>query len=902
MEDYNNQAKEAAEKSEQARDKAARYKGDVETLKSQRKAREMLEDMVNRVLQGLEERSESDEWLQNELNQYPERMAAHGEREQKQKEAFQGLRRGLDAAQARLKEKYNEEGRHNADNASHEQLVGSRSKMIREKASRHSIRGYDHDLDDEEIDAFMKRITKLLKDQKLSVDKVRNETEVEVQHVQRALDGLRERRSGLIQSKKSTKERTLANDGRIESSRSSLKRLKVDVGGVALLESNIQDLGTQLKQAKEEVKSGSWDSELQKASIDLRLSEDKQKLLAKESAQVSLKAGELANLELLRKELTNTQRRLETMKGAHRNRIRKLIGQDWSASNIQGKYQNVAQNRDNELKEASVLRDSIARKHDSVEDRLRSLRADLTKGEKEQAKCVRHIKDKIDVAPEEFPQFLQEYQENRDVLKSDSDSFAAEQSFFAKCLDTANKHEACRLCERPFHKADEKGRFVQKLQGLLAKQHKEVENDLINAEDELRRAKDASPSHTTWSRLHHTELPRIQEDIKKLEVERNGLVGQIEEHDRTVADRQQSKADVDTLADPVKEIHELDQNVQKYQLEAQELAEKQKDAGLSRTLEDIHYEVKLASENSEGLRAKITELRDERDAARSKVKDLELELSTANNNLMVSNHDLEKKADLERQIEELQRNNENAREAAKQFNLQIAELEPLIPEEETKLADVKKRGLNREKLLQEEAAGLSDSVHQLEMTSQQIRTYIDDGGPGKLAACKREIERTEQESKQLQNEQTQITKELNKIRNELLSQNETRRNIKDNIEYRSNRQRLDAVKAEIAKLEAANAEADLKHHTRTYEHWDQEGTKCRTSAERRHAAMAAKDENLQELITEFNQSYGDAAKEFKKCHITVEVRLAFLLCPDRKLTIFRRPRLLSKILIDTLKR
>ena len=901
MEKYNNEAKEAAEQSEKARDKAARYKGDVETLKSQRKAREMLEDMVNRVFQSLEERSESVEWLRNELNQYAERMAAHTEREQKQREVYQGLQRGFDAAQARLKQKYNEEGSHNADKASHEQLVESRSKMIREKASRHSIRGYDHDLDDEEIDAFMKRITKLLKDQKLSVDKVRNETEVEVQHVQRALDGLREHRSGLIQSKKSSKERTLANDSRIESSRSSLKRLKVDVGGVALLESNIQDLGTQLKQAKEVVKSGSWDSDLQKASIDLRLSEDKQKLLAKESAQVSLKAGELASLELLRKELTNTQRRLETMKGAHRNRIRKLIGQDWAASNIQGKYQNVAQNRENELKEASILRDSVARKHDSVEDRLRSLRADLTKGEKEQAKCVRYIKDKIDVAPEEFPHFLQEYQENRDVFKSDSDSFAAEQTFFAKCLDTANKHEACRLCERPFHKADEKGRFIQKLQGLLAKQHKEVENDLINAEDELRRAKDASPSHTTWSRLHHTELPRIQEDIKKLEVERNGLVGQIEEHDRTVADRQQSKADVDTLADPVKEIHELDQNVQKYKSEAQELAEKQKDAGLSRTVEDIHSEVKFASEKSESLRAKTTELRDERDAARSKVRDLELELSTANNNLTVSNHDLEKKADLERQIEELQRNNEDAREAAKQFNLQIAELEPLIAEEETKLADVKKRGLNREKLLQEEAAGLSDSVHQLEMTSQQIRTYIDDGGPGKLAACKREIERTEQESKQLLNEQTQVTKELNKIRNELQSQKETERNIKDNIEYRSNRQRLDTVKAEIAKLEAANAEADLEHHTRTYVRWDQEGTKCRTAAERRHAAMAAKDENLQELINEFNQSYADAATEFKRCHITVEVRLSFLPCLDHKLTIIRRPRLLSRILIDTLK-
>ena len=877
-----NKAKDAEEQSAQCWAKASRYQGDVETLKSQRKARETVEDIVNGLLENLEERSESDEWLQSELDRYSERMASYGEREQKQKEVYQGLQRGYDAADAQVKQKYSEEGQHKADKAGHEQLLETRSNMIKETASRHSIRGYDHELDDDEIDAFMKKISKLLRERKSSVDKVRNETEAEVRRVQHALDGLREQKSGLVQNRKSIKESTSTTDRRIESSRSSLKKLRVDEGGAALLQSTIQELDGQLKRAKGDLTAMSQNSAGQTADMELRSSEDKQKRLAKDLAQATSKAGELARLDHLRKELSNSQRRLETMKGAHRERLRNLVDQDWLPSNILSKYQNVVQTKETELQEVKTLRDGISRRSEQIGDRLRSLRAELNKGEKEQEKCAQEIKDNVGVEPEGYLQALQEYQENRDVLKGDSDGFAAEQEFFAKCLDTANKDGKCRICERSFHKTDEKTKFVQKMKGLLAKQHKEIESDLQRGEYELRRAKDASPSHTTWLRLHHKELPRLRGEIKNLDLERNNVLIQLDEYDQVVADRDSSKTEVDTLSDPVKTIHDYHQQVQRFEAESQELAEKQKEAGLSWTVENVQHELEIASERSEKLRASIAKLKDEKEAARSRVKDLELDLSNAKNKLMTSNHDLEKKADIERQIEELQRDSEATREATKQLGLQIAGLEPLIGEEETKLADVKQRGLNEENFLQEKATRLFEGVRQLEMTSQGIRTYLDDGGPGKLAGCRREIERLEQEKKQIQNEQMQITKELNKIQKELQSQKENRRNTEDNIKYRLNRQKLEDIESEIASLEAANAEADLGRHEREYQYLDQQRQKFRDTAERARASMTAKDEALQGLVDEFNQFYTDAATVFKKSHITVEVILAFLRHPVQR--------------------
>lgn len=798
-------------------------------------------------------------------------MAVHDQRERKQTEGYQSLKRSLESVQARLKDKYSDEGSLNNEKVSHERLIQTRLGMIQDKASRHNIRGYDHELDDEDIDEFMNKISRLLKDQKSSANKVRSETGVETDRVQDNLNDLRQQRSALTMNAQSAKGRSSANERRIESSRASLKDLKFDEGGAALLKSTIEGLDRQLGEANGQLRSVLWDNELQKTDMEVHSSEEEARHLHEEMLQVTSRAGDLAKLDLLRKGLRESQKSLNTLQGAHRERLCRLIGQEWSPSTLKSEYQGVIRAKEDELEEAKGLRDRISRKLEQVEDKMKSYRHDLKKGEQEQGKCVQHIQEKAEAEPEDYLQALQDFEDYRNIRRGDLEGFAAQQTFFKQCLELANEKNVCRTCQRPFQNSDEVTKFEQRIKGILHKDRSHLEKELQGLEDDLKRAKEASISHTTWLRLSTSELPRIREEIKKFDKERNALLGQLEEHDQTVTDKEQSKADIETLKDPVEQIHGSQRDVEKYTLESKDLAAKQKGAGLSRTVEEIQGELQAANSASKDASAKIARLKDERAAARSEVSKVELELSAKKNDLNQSDRDLEKKADLERQIEELRRNNESERENVKRIRAEISNLEPIVAQEETKLADVKQRGLNKENLLQEEVTRLSDSVHKLETASQQIRDYIDSGGPEKLAACKREIERLEQEMSQIQNEQTQVTRELNKIRTELQGQQETKRNIEDNINYKSRRRELEEVKSAIGKLEAANAEADLEHHRKTYQHWDQQKGKSRSEAQRRQVQMATKDETLQQYISEFEQFFTNASKDFKKCHIEVEV-------------------------------
>ena len=798
-------------------------------------------------------------------------MDVHAQHERKQTEGYQSLRRSLESVQARLKDRYSDEGSLKNEKGSHERLIQTRLGMVRDTASRHNIRGYDHELDDEDIDEFMNKISRLLKDQKSAVVKVRRETEGETQRVQENLNGLRGQRSALTMNAQSAKERSSANESRIEASRASLKNLKFDEGGAALLKSTIEGLDRQLEEANGKLGSVPWDKELQKTEMVVHSSEEEARHLHEEMVQVNSRAGDLAKLDLLKKGLRDSQKSLNTLQGAHHERLCRLIGQEWSPTTLKIEYQGVIRAKENELEEAKGLRDRISRKLEQVQDKLKSYRQDLKKGEQEQGKCAQHIQEKTGAEPEGYLQALQECQEYRDIRKGDVEGYAAQQNFFKECLQLANDQDICRTCQRPFHNNDEKARFEQRINAILHKDRSDLEKELLELEDELKRAREASVSHTTWVRLSTSELPRIREEVKKLDKERNALLGQLEEHDQTVTDEEQSKADIETLEDPVEQIHGSHRDVEKYTIESKDLAAKQKDAGLSRTVDEIQSQLQAANLKSRDARAKIARLKDERAAARSEVSKIELELRGKKNDLNQSDRDLERKADLERQIEELRRNNESERDNVKRLRAENSNLEPIVAQEETKLADVKQRGLNKENLLQEEATRLSDSVHKLETASQQIRDYIDSGGPERLAACKREIERLEQEMSQIRDEQTQVTRELNKIQTELQSQQETKRNIADNITYRSRRRELEELKSAIGKLEAANAEADLEHHRKTHLYWDQQKGIFRSEAQRRQVQMATKDETLQQYITEFEQFFTNASKDFKKCHIEVEV-------------------------------
>ena len=870
--DHRAKANEADKKFRDASDRAAEFTTIIGSLKNEQSKLDMLQDNLNRLDINLRKRDEPDEWLQSELDHYEERMAAHRRLEEQQIEQYQDLERRNKDAEAKLSRRHVEAGKREEQRANHERYIEERKALVTRTSRQHNIRGYDTDLDDMQIGEYMDKIGRLLKDQNAAVEKVRRKTQKEMDMAQTVLNKLAERKSALRENKTTSKSQINANNNALRAKQSDVNKIETDEGGRAILEANIKDLEVRLQKAKDDSRQGHWDNKIKENETQLKKLIEENEELNEELYQGTKQAGELASLDHLKKDAADCERNINKMKEVYSDRFRAVVGHTWEPSRLENQFQTVIDQRSRNLKDAERDRDIVLRKVEQTEYKLTTTKADFNNAEKELKACVQILNDNVDGEPEKYDKSLSDLQEARDVYKADFDNFENQRRYFTKGIAVAHGKHHCNLCERPF-RGRELTDFVKRMEEKLIKETAEkVALDLKETEEELRKAKEAGPSHDAWVRLSQTEIPRLREDVKRLGDEREKMLHELETQDKNVKEREEAKMDVESLEKPVANTAKYHNDLARKIEEIKKLSEKQKDSGMPRTVDETRKSIQSLQVKIRDLRNTIEKLKTDRERARSLSSALELDLSKANNSLSTATHELEKRQSLAKQIDELKNANQDHQARMDRLDMDLQEIEPQYADEETKKEEIQRRGMDKERDLHQEAKRLSESVQQLQLAAKNIAAYTENGGSAQLDKCRRDVKSVEQEISNIKDEQRQVTISINKIKQEVNNQDSTKRNIQDNIAYRQNLKSLDSVKAEISELSARNNEADRENWLKQKNYWQRIYNDHYTEQTSKLGNARAKDDQLATLLRDWETEYKDAAENFKKAHIEVEVR------------------------------
>lgn len=867
-----NKSKEAEDKRIEAANKGAQYTSVIKDLEHSREREGWLQTTVQELGHDLkEQRKESDEWLESELDQYAERMAAHEQQEKQQKQNYEKLTRKIQEICEQLRRKDADAGRYQEQRANHEDQIKKRKIMIKKTSTDHKIRGYEMDLDDTQIHEYLEKISNLSMDQNAAVEKARKDKEREKQKAQDVLTQLNGKRSALDEGKIFAEHQSAANHRKIGSLKSDLNKIETDEGGLAILEDKVKDLELRLSKSRDNSKKGSWDSKLHEGRSQWRTLQDEIAQLQGDYDQVSKQAEDRAELNIAKKEAADCQRNLQKMSDVYGERIEAILGHGWQPSSLEGDFRKVNDQRSRLVRDAEREREGVSRRLEQLDFKLSSTRSDRSKNEKELAVCVKKITDNVEGEPEDYPDTLSGIQKDRDTLKADIDNYENERKYFANAIALAHKEHKCKLCLRNFQ-TKEQTDFISRLEKKIAKQTMtQIREDLSVLEDDLRNAKDAGPSYETWVRLSQEELPHILADEKRLGLERKDTLRENEEHDKIVEDRVEARRDLESLASSVKNIGEYARDLTKYSGRVQELTAEQQDIGISRTLDEIREQLRVLADKSRDKMNSIQNLADEEKRVRLQISTLESDLSNAKSNLTSAQHQLDKKADISKGIEELRICNGEFRDKIKQSDAQLDELAPKIETEVAKFAEIEQRGSDKERDLRQEATRLSESLNQLKLANQNVDAYNQEDGAARLEQCQREIESAQRDKEIAEEEKSRVTRLINKIQKELTNHDTNKRTIADNIKYRRSVRGLQDVRTQIAQLSAQNAEADQSHWKKESRYWEGQHDKFKMQKTGKRGSQVAKDAELGRLINEWKVDYKDAAYNFKKAHIEVEV-------------------------------
>ncbi|KAL4865685.1 hypothetical protein BDV12DRAFT_174124 [Aspergillus spectabilis] len=789
---------------------------------------------IDNLQRHLVELDEPDEWLESNLEQFEAKQIQY---QQQEEEQIEQTRHKLGLKQA-------EYGKYENDKANFEQL-----------ARNHNIRGFDSIVDQAEVDEFMKRIRKIMKDHTQALDRAKREAQSELREAQTSLNRLGEQKFALQESKTAAKPTYQAK----------LNEISVDEGSRA----------TRLDQAKERGRSASWDKEIQDLNSEIRELEDQSSCLNAELIEATKKAGDLARLDHLKKELKDRERSLETMKGAHGERLLKLVDQNWKFDTLEQDFQRTLENEAKAKSNAERARDGISRELEQVEFKLENVKKSLDQRQKELKECIEEIREAIEDEPEEYPEVVKQRQAQLDIARKDIGQYAGIGEYMATCLETAKTQKVCRLCTRPFRNENELATFWKKLEGLVKKAQRDAEDDEVRQlEEDVNAARAASTAYDTWCRLKQTEIPELKKETDKYILQRDGLLNQLEDRDKVVSEATEKKRDVEALSKTVNTIVRYDSEIKSIRSQIQELSSKQQDVVSPRTLEDIQDELANIGEKSRGLKKSLSKHTNDKEQARSELNNLELRLRDVKSNLDNVKFQLERKYDLTSRIEEYKNLNSQQREAIAKADRDIEDLTPELLKYEAKYDDVTQRAEAREREMQQTTTQLSDSIHQIELANEEIDAYIERGGPNQLDRSKRELQNIEGEINQLESEQADITKTINKISAQLKDSENTKRQYADNLTYRQATRALDKVTGEIKELEAQNAEVDRSRFKEESERRSREHNALSAKQSSKMGEMKSKDDQLMQLLTDWNTDYKDAAFKFKESHIKVETTKA----------------------------
>lgn len=871
---------QAKQNATNAYNNAARYEQIVAQLQAKRTKFDISKENVASLEGNLTQMAESDSQLQSMLDQYNDRVAAYATQKGEHTQEYTDLKDALEDTREDFGAKQSEIGKYQAQKEQHDRQLQQRETLVKEAAKRHGIRGYDYDITDKQVAEFIQILGKTSRDQTKALERARDEAHRDLQAAQDDLNRLNTRKSGKIQSKDSARTQVMNNDKRVSDLQKAMNQIKADEGSEAILQDKKRNTDEQLENATSTATIERYDERAEEASSNVRALEDKKDRLTKELGDATKQASESAAIDYSRKELQSAQHSLATMKKVHNKRIAQLVDADWDPASLETTFQQALSERFGKVKEASSRRDITQSKLDKInfemstlESQLKKKRSDLEQYEKTVTEAIQ--KDDIS----DFDETLQQLEDDYEAVSSDNAKFSAQIDYMRSCLQIAERDNVCRLCRRELH--DDKSqdftvtKFYASIETVIAKAEKNMGAD--KPEDlvvELEVARNAKPSYELAIRMRDTEIPAIQKELTRLTSDREVINKQLENQDGVIHDSEAAKQEVESLSKEVQSIVGYYNKARDLETQIEDLTRTQKAAGLSRGINAIQSDMEKVSNDLRAARAALEQLTTARDKSRNLVTSLELSIRDINAELSHAQSALKEKRALTTRIEEYRSENNKMRESMRSYDKEIEDLVPEIEQAQCKYDDLNRRGKERVQRAQDDASKLSDSVRQLNQVDQEIKTYISRGGPQQLARAQDEVENLQNEISRIEGEMSAIVRKINKIDNELRDTETTKRAINDNLNYRKHKRALETLGVEIEELEAHGAERDQQYHEQEASHWDDQYHMLNTQKAGIESDMKNKDDQLTELMKEYETIYQNANDQYREAHIKVETTKA----------------------------
>ncbi|KAK6820550.1 hypothetical protein PG987_014950 [Apiospora arundinis] len=858
------------------------FKGIVEKMANKRSQLEFRQDTVQDLKSSFKELGEPDQWLEENLAQFEEKVARHETELEENKDRYAELQKELQQSRRSLGTKQAERGKHQSDKDKYERQLEVRLELIQHAANLHGIRGYDGQLNDKQAQQFSERIQKILNDKKRELEFLQKENRDEADKKQTIITECEGRKAGYIRDRTFAKQRIGNVEKRVGALQAQLNGLDVDDGRKAVLDAELSDVEQRLQKLNEGFQTAEFDNKIRHESNELAKLEAENDRLGRDMVDCTRLADDRAQLGLRKKQVAEKKCNLDTITSTWGDKLSSMIAPDWKPDSIEQEFHRAQKDRAKVLEEATRKRDEQDQQLKQAQFSIRSLEEkakvqgdQLERSKAAVCKALSEVNGDDNPNVDNLPNDIEELEESVLTLEKDVSLFDSLKEFYGRCQKAMNKKNKCLLCDRAFGSgAAEKAKLIEQIQnGLNEKGKEKAKDELTLAEQQLGSLRMVRSQYDTYVRLS-SEKPGLRQEIHALKEKEEIILRRLEELDQAVREKQEECQDLETMNKTASAISRTHQDITEAENQVERILSQQQASGATRTPEEIREMQETCAGQMRSVKARLATLQSERQRIRDSISSLELDRSGLVNKVSDAARQVERRDDLRNQIQSQKEDLAHQKDIIHQSDKDLEKVEPEIVKARAIRNDVIERGHEKESKVAGERDGLAGSVNELKLVENDIQDYVSRGGPSLLATTDREIHTLQKSETRIEKDMQELAASTNKLREEISSSDQQKRNIRDNLNYRKSLREVETLKTEIIELETRNATEDYERLSGELEWLKEESKDLNAERSRKIGAMTMKDSELLRLMGTWEREYQDAARKYRQAHVKVETTKA----------------------------
>ncbi|XP_027116885.1 DNA repair protein RAD50 isoform X1 [Coffea arabica] len=595
-----------------------------------------------------------------------------------------------------------------------------------------------------------------------------------------------------------------------ENERDSFERQISNVN-LSHLDEREKNMRIEMERKTKHLSEREFESSIQKKQSEIHSLEPKIKALNREKDIMVADSEDRVKLSIRKAELENLKKKLKKIMDEHKDKIRGVLkGRLPADKDLKQEIAKVQRASQAEFDDLNSKAREAEKEVNMLQLKIQEVNSNLSKLHKDMDSRRRFIESKLpslaqqSVSIDSYPKALDSSKEKRDVQKSKYNIADGMRQMFDPFERVARAHHICPCCERPFS-AEEEDEFVkkQRVKAASSAEHmKLLAVESSDADSQFQQLDKLRMVYEEYTKIGQESIPLAEKSLSEQNEDLDRKNQALDDILGVLAQVKSEKASVDALMQPVETADRLFQEIQTLQEQVDDLEDKLDFRGQGgKTMEDIQRELDSLQLTKDSLHNDVEKLREEQRYTEMDISSIQMRWHSLREEKLRATNTLNELRKVEEELDRLSEQKNQAELDEKHLAEAASQLEK---EKEAFLRhhNVLKAKLNCE---YEEQAKLKanyqqEAVKLLEITDE-IKKYHDLKKGERLKEVQEKHSQSESQFRSFEARKEEISVELNKIKDLMRNQDNVRRGIEDNLNYRKIKAEVDGLTREIELLE-----------------------------------------------------------------------------------------------------